>query len=243
VAQANGLAIRGNIVIQTTGLNKPINMPRVDVTTDSSGVTITGNIAHSIPSKAGWTGGEQPDRVERLQDRGQPREHASGSSVVLDVDGGTDSPDDGTQTPAPTTPTTPTTPSADLAALATPQSPAFYAELARKFAMTLKTGIGDAGDNVVLVTANGVARGDNVLAGLRGGTSSISPARGSAEPGLAVFDGSGAATVDSLADLRALVARSADVTSRSGGGGIEVLRIVQDGSVHEIRLDGYDHLL
>ena len=33
--QATGLAIRGNTVIQdmTTGLNKPINMPRVDVTT------------------------------------------------------------------------------------------------------------------------------------------------------------------------------------------------------------------
>ena len=49
--------------------------------------------------------------------------------------------------------------------------------------------------------------------------------------------------VDSLADLRALVAGSADVTSRSGGGGTEVLRIVQDGAVHEIRLEGYDHLL
>ena len=37
--------------------------------------------------------------------------------------------------------------------------------------------------------------------------------------------------------------KSADVTSRSGGGGTEVLRIAQDGSAHEIRLDGYDHLL
>ena len=33
------------------------------------------------------------------------------------------------------------------------------------------------------------------------------------------------------------------MTSRSGGGGAEVLRIVQDGAVHEIRLEGYDHLL
>ena len=62
-------------------------------------------------------------------------------------------------------------------------------------------------------------------------------------PGLLVFDGGRAATVDSLADLRALVTKSADVTSRSGGGGTEVLRIAQDGSAHEIRLDGYDHLL
>jgi parallel beta-helix repeat protein len=214
-----------------------------------------------------------------------------GASGVPDVDGGTDSPDDGgPQTPGPTTPP----PSADLAALATPQSPAFYAELARKSAMTLKTGIGDAGDNLVLVSANGVARGndgddilvgdnrgntlyggagDNVLAGLGGadvfyfaggqvrGTKvdtildldfaekDVIVLRGydqgtfAAAPGLAVFDGGGSATIDSLADLRALVAKSADVTSRSGGGGTEVLRIVQDGSVHEIRLDGYDHLL
>ncbi len=62
-------------------------------------------------------------------------------------------------------------------------------------------------------------------------------------PGLVVFDGGRAATVNSLADLRALVTKSADVTSRSGGGGTEVLRIAQDGSAHEIRLDGYDHLL
>ena len=52
-------------------------------------------------------------------------------------------------------------------------------------------------------------------------------------PGLVVFDGGRAATVDSLADLRALVTKSADVTSRSGGGGTEVLRIAQDGSAHE----------
>ena len=53
-------------------------------------------------------------------------------------------------------------------------------------------------------------------------------------PGLVVFDGGRSANVDLLADLRHLVAGSADVTSRSGGGGTEVLRIVQDGGrVHE----------
>ena len=160
--------------------------------------------------------------------------------------------------------------------------------------MTLKTGIGDAGDNLVLANASGIARGndgDDVLVGdngggtLYGGTGdNVHAGLGGADafyfaggqvrgtkvdtildldfaeqdvivlrgydqgtfasaPGLVVFDGGGSATVNSLADLRALVAGSADVTSRSGGGGTEVLRIVQDGAVHEIRLEGYDHLL
>ena len=160
--------------------------------------------------------------------------------------------------------------------------------------MTLKIGNGDAGDNLVLANAAGVARGndgDDVLVGnngggiLYGGTgNNVHAGLGGADtfyfsgawvggskvdtildldfaerdvivlrgydkgtfeaaPGLAVFDGGGSATVNSLADLRALVAGSAAVTSRSGGGGAEVLRIVQDGAVHEVRLEGYDHLL
>ncbi len=188
----------------------------------------------------------------------------------------------------------PTAPSVSLAALATPQSPAFHAELARKLGVTLKTGNGDAGDNLVLANAAGVARGndgDDVLVGnngggtLYGGTgNNVHAGLGGADafyfaggqvrgtkvdtildldfaerdvivlrgydqgtfasaPGLVVFDGGGSAQINSLADLRALVAGSADVTSRSGGGGAEVLRIVQDGAVHEVRLEGYDHLL
>ena len=212
--------------------------------------------------------------------------------AVPDVDGGTDGPDGGG--PQPPAPTTPTTPSADLAGLATPQSPAFYAELARKLGVTLKIGNGDAGDNLVLANAAGVARGndgDDILVGNNGGGilyggagNNVHAELGGADtfyfsgawvggskvdtildldfaerdvivlrgydkgtfeaaPGLAVFDGGGSATVNSLADLRALVAGSDAVTSRTGGGGAEVLRIVQDGAVHEVRLEGYDHLL
>jgi hypothetical protein len=299
VEHANGLAIRGNTVIKdmTTGLSGQLHTPRIDVSTDSSAVAITNNIAHSITTKAGWTmlNNKLVPLGYKITGLLEDKAYASGVSAapaVPDVDGGSDGPDDGgAQMPAPTTPTTP---SADLAGLATPQSPAFYAELARKSAMTLKTGIGDADDNLVLVNANGVARGeggDDILVGdnrtntLLGGTGdNVHAGLGGADvfffaggqvratkvdtildldfaekdvivlrgydkgtfasaPGLVVFDGGGAANVDSLADLRALVAGSADVTSRSGGGGTEVLRIVQDGAVHEIRLDGYDHLL
>jgi parallel beta-helix repeat protein len=148
----------------------------------------------------------------------------------------------GPQAPAPTPPTPPTPPSADL--------------------------VGDNGGNTLFSRP-----GDKVLAGLGGADvfffsaawvsgskvdrildldfaekdkivlRDYDPGTFAAAPGLLVFDGGRSAHVDSLADLRALVTKSADVTSRSGGGGTEVLRIAQDGSAHEIRLDGYDHLL
>ena len=154
-------------------------MPRIDVTTDSSGVSITGNIAHSITTKAGWTvvNNQIVSKGYKIAGSLEDKAHASAAGApapaptVPDVDDGAgDGPDGGApQTPAPTTPTAP---SVSLAALATPQSPAFHAELARKLGVTLKIGNGDAGDNLVLANAAGVARGndgDDVLVGNNGG--------------------------------------------------------------------------
>ncbi|HEX5776432.1 MAG TPA: right-handed parallel beta-helix repeat-containing protein, partial [Caulobacteraceae bacterium] len=180
VAQANGLAIRGNTVVQdmTTGLNGSINVPRIDVTPDSLGVSITGNIAHAISGKAGWAvvnnqivgkgykvGGSLEDKA---QAGGAP---AAPAPTVPEVDDGPDGGPDagGPQTPAPIAPTPPAAPSVGLAS---PQSPAFYAETARKLGLTLKTGVGDQGDNLVLASAAGNAHGnggDDVLVGNNGG--------------------------------------------------------------------------
>ena len=91
VAQANGLAIRGNTVVQdmTTGLNGQINMPRIDVTTDSSGVTITGNIAHSITTKAGWTvvNNQLVSKGYKIAGSLEDKAHASGALRALVPDG------------------------------------------------------------------------------------------------------------------------------------------------------------
>ena len=97
VARANGLAIRGNTVVQdmTTGLNGQINMPRIDVTTDSSGVTITGNIAHAISTKAGWTvvNNQLVSKGYKIAGSLEDKAYASGAPApaptVPDVDDGT----------------------------------------------------------------------------------------------------------------------------------------------------------
>ena len=140
-------------------------------------MTITGNVAHAISTKAGWTvvNNQIVSKGYKIAGSLEDKAHASAAApapapTVPDVDDGTTAPDGGApQTPAPTTPTAP---SVSLAALATPQSPAFHAELARKLGVTLKTGNGDAGDNLVLANADGVARGndgDDVLVGNNGG--------------------------------------------------------------------------
>jgi hypothetical protein len=56
VEHANNVAIRGNDVrIHPDLPKKAINTPIIDVTPDSTGVTISGNTAHDVPSKAGWS--------------------------------------------------------------------------------------------------------------------------------------------------------------------------------------------
>jgi hypothetical protein len=56
VEHANKVTIRGNDVrIHPDLPKKGINTPIIDVTPDSTGVTIIGNTAHDVPSKAGWS--------------------------------------------------------------------------------------------------------------------------------------------------------------------------------------------
>ena len=156
-----------------------------------------------------------------------------GASGVPDVDSG------GPQPPAPTTPTSP---SANL--VGDNGGNTLYAGPGNKVIEGLGgadvfhfAGVWVSGTKADRILDLDFAERDAiVLRGYDQGTFT-------AAPGLLVFDGGRSATVDSLVDLRALVTKSADVTSRSGGGGTEVLRIAQDGSAHEIRLDGYDHLL
>jgi hypothetical protein len=101
VEHANKVVIRGNDVrIHPDLPKKQINTPIIDVTPDSTGVTITGNTAHDVPSKAGWsvsgnkivsgagTTGASPGPV--TVDKGTSGGASGGGSSAAAGDDGTD---------------------------------------------------------------------------------------------------------------------------------------------------------
>ena len=164
-------------------------------------MTITGNIAHAISTKAGWTvvNNQIVSKGYKIAGSLEDKAHASAAGgaqppTVPDVDDGPDSIPDGGGVPR-------RRPSADDSdgALGLPSRPrhaadhpAFHAELARKLGVTLKIGNGDAGGDFVLANAAGVKSGATTATTSSSATTAA--ASSTAAPATTSTRGSGART-------------------------------------------------
>ena len=170
VSHANGLDILDNAVLQDTGISGAgkINKPQIHVSPLSSDVSVTDNVVHSIY----WEG-----RVGAVL----PLNRVVGVGTELsDIWPGWKPGAVGVDpTPAPPSPPSRPSPSPEepapapgdgevpLAALATPQSRAFYEDLAQDLGLDFALGAGGAGGDLVLSRDGQVAggAGDDILVG------------------------------------------------------------------------------
>lgn len=176
VGASNGLAIKNNTVVHdpVTGNKTSSNwITKINVSEASTGVSITGNTAHGVnvlkannlgqpvaTSKAGWNISSNK-LVANGYDVATSSPITKAPVAVEPVVTAPEVKEAPVSTPAPSvTPPAETALSAPapsaagggdlpLAELAKAQSQAFYQQLAKDYGLTVKTGTGDSGDNIV----------------------------------------------------------------------------------------------